>query len=321
MMLETSLEEFRRQNGEWSAMSIHLGNGLYTLPPVSDGRLRRFLQIARDFAGKPLSELRVLDLACLEGHYAIEFAMHGADVVAIELREKNLVKACFVKDYLNLERLHLYRDDVRNLSREKYGEFDLVICSGILYHLDVPDVFHFVRRIHEVCTRLTIFDTQIALRPTEEIEFEGKTYHGIWYVEHDEAADRETKLKDLWSSVDNNRSFWFTPASLANFIATIGFSSFHECLNPNHNLPEDRRAYVAIKGAAGDILSSPATAASNVMPKPENVLPSVHQARRGPIFRLAKRALPQSVKRAIKPTLPKLRLLPPDSTPSYAKRR
>ncbi len=270
-------------------MSIHLGGELYTLPPAADGRLRRILQIACDLAGKPLAQLRVLDLACLEGHYGIELAMHGAEVVGIELREANLAKARFAKDHLQLDRLTLYQDDVRNLSLEKYGQFDVVICSGILYHLDVPDVFHFVRRIFEVCTRLAIFDVQIALRPLETVTFENEPYCGLWHSEHDESADRETRLKDVWASVDNVRSFWFTPPSLANLVARVGFSSFHECLNPHHNVAEDRRAYVAIKGQAANILSSPRTASMGFTPKPERPLSAGSaQIKRGRLFRLGK---------------------------------
>lgn len=272
-----SLDEFRRRHGEWTAHSIHLGDNLYTRQPAADGRLRRLLQIACDLTGKPIDQLRVLDLACLEGHYGIEFAIHGAEVVANEIREENLAKARFVKDYLNLDRLTLYQDDVRNLSREKYGQFDLVICSGILYHLDVPDIFHFIRRIYEVCTRLTIFDTHIALRAEAEVKFENESYYGFWYKEHDENTSRESRLKYLWSSVDNTRSFWFTPASLANFVARAGFTSFYECLNPHHEVPEDRRAYVAVKGQHANIASSPSTAAMGLTPKPERAPPSIYQ--------------------------------------------
>jgi hypothetical protein len=265
----TTLDEFRRQHGAWSAMSIRLGGDLYTLTPAPDGRLRRILQIACDLASKPLDQLRVLDLACLEGHYGIELAVHGAEVIGNELREENLGKARFVKDYLRLDRLTLYQDDVRNISVDKYGLFDLVICSGILYHLDAPDVFHFIRHIYEVCARLTIFDTQVALRGIDTVEFENEIYHGFWYKEHDESADRETRLKDLWASVDNIRSFWFTPPSLTNFVARVGFSSFYECLGPHHAVPEDRRAYVAIKGQSANILSSPQTASMSFTSKPE----------------------------------------------------
>src|SRR5215212_7687245 len=104
----TSLEAVRREHGDWTAMSIHLGGDLYTLPPAPDGRLRRLLQIAQDLTAKPLNCMRVLDLACLEGHYGIEFAMHGAEVVGIELREASIAKARFAKEYLQLDRLTLH---------------------------------------------------------------------------------------------------------------------------------------------------------------------------------------------------------------------
>jgi hypothetical protein len=317
-----SIDEVRRQYGEWTAMSIHLGGDLYTLRPALDGRLRRILQIACDLAGKPLDQLRVLDLACLEGHYGIELAMHGAEVVGIELREANIAKARYVKDYLRLNRLTLCQDDVRNLSLEKYGQFDLVICSGILYHLDAPDVFHFVRRIFDVCKRLAIFDTQIALRPGETFTFENETYQGLWYTEHDESADRAKRLKDLWASVDNTRSFWFTAASLANFVARVGFSSFYECLNPEHALPEDRRAYVAIKGQPGIVLSSPLTASMGFTLKPERSPLSVvgPNIKHGPVFRTAKHFLPQPIKIVLKPILRRMRILRPASTPKFLKK-
>jgi hypothetical protein len=48
-------------------MSIHLGEGVYTLSPAPDGRIPRIVQAVSDLAGKPFDELRVLDLACAEG--------------------------------------------------------------------------------------------------------------------------------------------------------------------------------------------------------------------------------------------------------------
>jgi len=288
-------------------MSIHLGGDTYTLPPAPDARLRRLVQVTSDLAGKPLCQLRVMDLACLEGHYAIEFAMQGAEAVGIEYRAESIAKARFVKDYLHLDRLVFYQDDVRNLSRERYGEFDVVICSGILYHLDAPDVFHFVHRIFEVCTRLAIFDTHVALHAEETVEFENQRHGGVWFQEHDESADQATKLKNLWASVDNNRSFWPTPASLANFVANVGFSSFYECLNPYQYDAEDRRAYVAIKGPKSTVPSSPKTEALGFVERPEVPRPSVFEARRGAIVRLAKQVLPRRLTRGFKRAMRRLR--------------
>src|ERR1700733_10262502 len=194
-------ESIIAQHGEWTAMAIDLGGGRSTRSPAPDWRLRRIVQVTSDLLGKPLAEARVLDLACLEGQYGIEFAMHGATVLGIEIRESNIVKARYAQQELGLKNIRFIQDDVRNLSRAKFGGFDIVICSGILYHLDVPDVFDFVRRTHEICDRLVVIDTQIALKARASVSDGGHTYYGLRYKEHDERADRETKYKDLWSSV------------------------------------------------------------------------------------------------------------------------
>src|SRR5262249_350381 len=110
---------------------------------------------------KPLDTVRVLDLACLEGLHSVEFALNGAKVVGVEGREANLAKARFTKDALSLGNLELVHDDVRNLSRERYGEFDVVLCLGILYHLDTPDVMKLAKNLAEVCTRVAIIDTHL----------------------------------------------------------------------------------------------------------------------------------------------------------------
>jgi hypothetical protein len=60
-------------------------------------KLRRIVQVVTDIAGTQLHNLGVLDLACLEGGYAIEFARQGAKAVGIEGREASVMKARFVK--------------------------------------------------------------------------------------------------------------------------------------------------------------------------------------------------------------------------------
>ncbi len=72
---------------------------------------------------------------------AVELARLGANVVGIEGREANLAKARFAKEALSLENPEFHQDDVRNLSKEKYGRFDVVLCLGILYHLNRQTFF------------------------------------------------------------------------------------------------------------------------------------------------------------------------------------
>ena len=235
------------------------------------------MQVASDIAARPLDSLRVLDLACLEGIHGIEFALHGAKVVGIEGREANLAKARFAKEALSLSNLDLVRDDVRNLSRERYGEFDVVLCLGILYHLDAPDAMELVRNVCEVCKRVAIFDTHFDTAGKDSYVWNGRAYRGGFWQEHEPGATEAQQLEKLWHSIGNSRSFVLTRASLQNLFRHVGFTSAYECLNPyeyihpdwpspaaddRHVIEKDRTTFVAIKGQPQHVMSSPITHAT-----------------------------------------------------------
>src|SRR6266704_3496978 len=187
--LRRSHAEIVRRHGDWTAHTIHLGGDFYTLNDreriASNAlRLRRFLQIAADLTEKPLDQLRVLDLACFEGMYGIEFALHGAEVVGVEVRDGHIAKARFAAEALALGRYEVRQDDVRNLSPDQYGTFDVVLCIGILYHLDSPDVFDVIKRMASVCTRLLIIDTHISNLRGRRLAVDGQIYRGRKIFEH-----------------------------------------------------------------------------------------------------------------------------------------
>ncbi len=312
------------EHGEWTAMPIYLGHGRYTREPAPDWRLRRIVQVASDLLGKPLSEARVLDLACLEGHYGIEFALQGAEVLGIEIREANLVKARYAQQELGLENIRFLQEDVRNLRRSEHGSFDVVICSGILYHLAPPDLFEFVHRLREVCARLLILDTQISLSARDTVAYRGQRYAGLWYREHDERADPATKYRDYWASIDNTKSFWLSHASLCNLVAAAGFSSFMRVENPVvPSTGPDRVTYVALAGTIVEVRSSPPTAdlRHDHHPEHDDTPPSEAQIAHGPLFRFFKATLPRPVKEVIKAGLRAVHMMPPDPTPEFLKRK
>lgn len=293
--------------GEWTDHNIHIAEDVYTIGEnVVSTRLRRIVQIVSDISNSPLSSLRVLDLACLEGLYAVEFARQGAQAVAIEGRETNLEKVRFVKNALGLENLTLHQDDVRNLSLEKHGEFDVVLCLGILYHLDAPDVFQFVENIARVTTRFAVFDTYVANASKEEHSYDGRTYWGREVEEHSPADPNDKRLSRLWSSLDNPKSLWITCYSLFNLLAACGFTTVHECHVPaDVHKPADRVTLVAIKGRRQPLISTPKV---NAMPIGE--WPEGHQPRlspdQDPLVQASKRLshmVPNAVKKPAKAAL------------------
>jgi 2-polyprenyl-3-methyl-5-hydroxy-6-metoxy-1,4-benzoquinol methylase len=258
--------------GPWTAHNIQLADDVYTIDKALTGdefKLRRIVQIVGDISQKPLNSLRVLDLACLEGMYAIEMARHGAEAVGIEGREASIEKARFAKNVLGLDRLQLLHDDVRNLNREKHGEFDVVLCLGILYHLDSPDVFSFLARLAEVCRGFAIIHTHVALDAEVSRDYEGTRYWGRMFNEHSPLSTPEQRKRSLWASLDNVSSFWPTRPSLFNALTRAGFTSIYECQTPPEEMPIHRATFVAIKGRREPIHCAPLLSARPVENLPE----------------------------------------------------
>ena len=281
-LIEDRKRKIVERFGPWSAHNIRLEGDVYTISKAVVGdeiKLRRVLQCVSDIARRPLASLRVLDLACLEGLYAVEFARHGAHVLGIEVRAANIEKARFAKEVLALDDLELVQDDVRSLSKEKYGCFDVVLCLGILYHLDVPDVFSFLEQITEVCQDFVLIDTHVGM-PERSCLYKGRQYWGSAYKEHDADSTSAIRANQLWASFDNPVSFWFTRASLFNALSHVGFTSIYECHMPfEPSKPDDRVTLLAMKGQRRDLLCTPLLNAQPMEDLAEKVdHPSVHQA-------------------------------------------
>lgn len=262
-----------KQHGPWRTHNFRLARGIYTMSKsqfVDEGKLRRVLQIAADLGRKPLDQSRVLDLACAEGAYAVEFAHHGAEVVGIEGRAASIERARFATTALGLDSVTLIQDDVRTLNRAKHGTFDIVLCLGILFHLDAPDLFTFTRHVADVCTGLTIIDTHISTKGDTATRYNGAVYYGERYTEHEPDSTAEQRLKNPWASLSDPHSFWLTRPSLLNLLAAVGFTSVYECHNPSEIYrPADRITLVAIKGERQKVRSAPKVNSVPLDPWPE----------------------------------------------------
>jgi SAM-dependent methyltransferase len=257
--IQKKLDELRYKYGEWSS-DIPLPFGIWTRGDlkIPNTRLKRIMQIVSDLSEKPLSESRILDLGCLDGVFSIELAQRGAQTVGVEVREANIQKAIFCKDILKLHNLEFRKDDVRNISSESYGEFDVIICSGILYHLPAGDAINLIHKMFEMAKRAVIIDTHTSLESAEVFLHGDVEYRGCTYREHEDNATPEQKAKSLWAAADNVTSFWFTRPSLVNILSKAGFSSIYECFSPTLIQPPERCTFVAIKGVPAKLNTSPA---------------------------------------------------------------
>ncbi|MCJ8503189.1 class I SAM-dependent methyltransferase [Desulfatitalea alkaliphila] len=256
------------QYGEWTSHNIDLGYGLHTCDKdVGDmWRVDFYKKILRDFHFDRWEQVKMADLGCLEGLFAIEFAKLGAETVGIEGRYTNLVKAQFVKDVIGLKKCTFHQDDVRNFTIEKYGNFDIVLCCGIFYHLDAQSALELIHSISKILSKggILILDTHIAIDDLDpkdnpfklgkilSIEYDGDIFDGRNYKEFESNATVAEKEKALWSSLDNAASFWFTRKSLYRALKKYGFDTVYENLHdPNVEVSKiDRLVFISVENSA-----------------------------------------------------------------------
>jgi SAM-dependent methyltransferase len=247
--LRARKDDVARAHGPWVADNIHLGHGVFTIAPdaagAAEARAARVVQLVSDLARKPLDELRILDLGCLEGGFAVPLAQRGAHVTAVDGRESHVAKVRFAADALGLSKLEVLHDDARELDLPA-GGFDVVLCLGLLYHLDAGDAVALARRIATWTSHLALVETQVGLTPRAHVDVDGLRLSGQWYAEN---------TSEPAASLDTPRSFWPTRASLYNLLRHAGLTSVLECHVPRVDVISDYRDHVLLVAAKGDAIA------------------------------------------------------------------
>lgn len=156
---------------------------------------------------------RVLELGALEGGHTLELARAGATIIAIEGRSSNYERCLFIKRHFHLDTVEFILADLRVVDFTKFGSFDVILNSGILYHLDAP--WNLLERLGEVASRMLLW-THCAPphQQLETIEVYGSQLEGYWYS--------EGALDHPLSGVQP-LSFWPTRESLEQMLAVTGW--------------------------------------------------------------------------------------------------
>jgi len=213
-------------------------------------KVRRVLQVIKDLASRPTAAFRILDAGCGEGVYAIESGLRGAKVVALDARDQRMSEGTACAARHGLDNVNFELGDLRAVSVETHGEFEVILLLGILYHLDVPDVFTVLETMHRMCRELMVIDTFVSTLGAELVQHRGNAYRGERVREHADDDPEEVRRARLLRSIDNTFSFRFTRDSLARLLRDVGFTSVFECLVPlEPGKPADRVTLVAHRGS------------------------------------------------------------------------
>jgi hypothetical protein len=205
------------------------------------------------------SGLRLADLGCLEGGYAVEFARMGFDVLGLEIRDSNIAACRYVQERVDLPRLKFVQDDAWNI--ERHGRFDVMFCCGLYYHLDRPR--QFLELLSKVTKKVLILQTHFStdadnrrfnLSPPAETD----GLEGRWYSEFTTDEAFSDRANARWSSWDNTRSFWVKREHLLQAIHGAGFDmvleqfdsmapAIVESMTHGYYRTEERGTFIGIK--------------------------------------------------------------------------
>jgi tRNA (mo5U34)-methyltransferase len=124
-----------------------LGEGITTpvlgpeLPDIHRTRLELMEEPVRQALAAAGPNPRVIDLACNEGWFSHRLLDWGASyVMAVDIRPQVIHRAELIRAHFGIpqDRLELRCADVFDLNTSNLGTFDVVLCLGLIYHLENP---------------------------------------------------------------------------------------------------------------------------------------------------------------------------------------
>ena len=133
-MNQAEIQRLIAEHGRWWH-EIELAPGIIT-PGEDSNRMKLpildAIGLPRDLHGQ-----RVLDVGCSDGFFSFEMEKRGANVTAVDFVPEGYTGFSIAKRILGSS-VEYRMDNVYNLSPERYGEFDVVLFIGVLYHLRNP---------------------------------------------------------------------------------------------------------------------------------------------------------------------------------------
>ncbi|MEY2490242.1 MAG: hypothetical protein QOC70_2184 [Verrucomicrobiota bacterium] len=99
----------------------------------------------------------ILELGSLEGAHTFMLAKRAGTkrVLALEGREPNLRKARLVQELLDVRNVEFAQANLENSDVARFGKFDAVFCSGLIYHL--PEPWKLIAQLSAIAPNLFIW--------------------------------------------------------------------------------------------------------------------------------------------------------------------
>jgi SAM-dependent methyltransferase len=155
----------------WRSGDIEVGNeeGLKGRSAYFIERIRE--TILKNFTLDELKALSIVDIGCNDGWVLHQLSdLPFAKMVGIEPRQKNIDKGKKVRAVLGLQNNVDYRvGDLESIGDES---FDIVICAGVLYHVEsIPES---LRNLRNICKKMLFIESRCLASKyiTDDLKYE-----------------------------------------------------------------------------------------------------------------------------------------------------
>jgi SAM-dependent methyltransferase len=107
-----------------------------------------------------LSDLTAVDLACHQGFFSTELARRGCrEVLAVDARVEHVADAGLIARAMGLAQIRPVQCDVHEVAAAGLGQHDIVLCFGLIYHLEDP--VGALRAARSLCKGVCLVETQV----------------------------------------------------------------------------------------------------------------------------------------------------------------
>ena len=215
--------------GEWSSR-LPEETGLVTEPGFAalfeDVRISWAEEQFGGFTGKS-----VLELGPLEGGHSYMLQKGGAEsVTAIEANSRAFLKCLCVKEVLGLDKVNFLPGDFNDFLDATDARYDMVIASGVLYHMTEP--VKLIERLSKVTDNLFLWTHYYDKENMSEVESVARQFGEAELLEYDgetyETSLHDYSTKDLgWDGFCGGprpTSLWLTKESIIKALRRYGFS-------------------------------------------------------------------------------------------------
>ena len=129
--------------------SLGMNPGVNFMPIISRYPEYLWYRLTK-YIPESLEGAKSIDLGCSNGYMSLELAKRGSTVIAIDISSRAIESLKFVAKHMSLD--DRVKPRLLQLDRPGWADeiiedhYDIVICSGLLYHLENPEIF-----IEELC--------------------------------------------------------------------------------------------------------------------------------------------------------------------------